>query len=271
MKYREHNTMSQSTFKQPDGKLLRKKSMPYQQLANIYNQVMRHVNYSHWAQYIAAVIQKQGIAGERILDIGCGTGEFISEIGKLGFPADGCDPSPSMLQIAQEKNSSRKFWLDRLPELVHTPSQHYPVVTCLYDTMNYLESDSAWLQTLLRVYELIPPEGLFIFDVVSEEFCRLYFHQVEEKEIINSSYAYVRESNYHKTRSEQVNQFTIYTPEGIFEEKHIQKIFPFSQIEQIITRNTPFEILDIYEDFTFFTAGKNSNRSHFILKKAGGR
>jgi len=263
--------MSQSTFKQPDGKLLRKKSMPYQQLANIYNQVMRHVNYSHWAQYIAAVIQKQGIAGERILDIGCGTGEFIFEIGKLGFPADGCDPSPSMLQIAQEKNSSRKFWLDRLPELVHTPSQHYPVVTCLYDTMNYLESDSAWLQTLLRVYELIPPEGLFIFDVVSEEFCRLYFHQVEEKEIINSSYAYVRESNYHKTRSEQVNQFTIYTPEGIFEEKHIQKIFPFSQIEQIITRNTPFEILDIYEDFTFFTAGKNSNRSHFILKKAGGR
>jgi ubiquinone/menaquinone biosynthesis C-methylase UbiE len=263
--------MSQSTFQQLDGKLIRKKSIPYQQLAMIYNHVMRHVNYSHWARYITAVIQKQGTSGEKILDIGCGTGEFIFEIGKLGFPGDGCDPSPSMLQIAQQKNPSRKFWLDGLPDLVHTSLQQYPVITCLYDTMNYLESASDWLQALLRVYELLPPEGLFIFDVVSEEFCRLYFHQVDEKEIINPSCAYVRESYYHKAKAEQVNQFTIYTPEGIFEEKHIQKIFPFSQIEKIITQNTPFEMIDMYEDFTFFTAGKNSNRAHFILKKVDSR
>lgn len=263
--------MSQSTFQQLDGKLMRKKSIPYQQLAIIYNQVMRHVNYSHWARYITSVIQKQGAAGKRLLDIGCGTGEFIYQIGNLGFSADGCDPSSSMLKIAQEKNPGRKFWLDQLPELGHTQSQNYPVVTCLYDTMNYLDSASTLLQALQRVYELLPPEGLFIFDVVSEEFCRLYFHQVDEKEILNPKYAYVRESYYHKAKTEQVNQFTIYTPEGIFEEKHIQKIFPFSQIEQIITQNTSFEMIDVYEDFTFFTAGKNSNRAHFILKKAAGK
>src|SRR4030042_3839455 len=111
--------MSQSPFAQLDGKLMRKKSIPYEQLAIIYNRVMRHVNYSQWARYITAVMQKQGAPGEKILDIGCGTGEFIYEIGNLGFSADGCDPSTSMLKIAQEKNPTRNFWLDRLTQLVY--------------------------------------------------------------------------------------------------------------------------------------------------------
>jgi ubiquinone/menaquinone biosynthesis C-methylase UbiE len=260
--------MSHSTFQELDQKLKRQKSIPYEQLAIIYNQVMRHVNYSHWARYIAALMQKQGAPGEKILDIGCGTGEFVYEIGNLGLPADGCDPSVSMLKIAQLKNPTRKFWLDQLPELIHIQAQNYATITCLFDTMNYLQSIPVLLQAVRRVYEFLPPEGLFIFDIVSGEFCRNYFHKVAEKEILDTKYAYVRDSYFNKAKSEQINQFTIYTPDGIFEEKHIQKIFPFSQIEQAISQNTSFEIMAVYEDFSFFTAEKNSNRAHFILKKA---
>ena len=259
--------MSQSTFQELDQKLQRQKSIPYEQLAIIYNQVMRHVDYSHWARYIAAMMQKQGAPGEKILDIGCGTGEFVHEIGILGFPADGCDPSASMLKIAQMKNPTRKFWQDKLPELIHVQAQNYATITCLYDTMNYLQSVPALLQAVQRIYEFLPPEGLFIFDIVSAEFCRKYFHEVTEKEILDTNYAYIRKSYFNNVKSEQINQFTIYTPNGIFEEKHIQKIFPFSQIEQAICQNTRFEVIAIYEDFSFFIAKKNSNRAHFILKK----
>lgn len=259
--------MKRNIFPSPAQQLTPQKSIPYQQLAIIYNQVMRHVNYPQWARYITAVIHKQGVPGKHFLDIGCGTGEFIFQMGKLGFQVDGCDPSPSMLKIAQSKNPTNKFWLDQLPELHHTPAQHYAAITCLYDTINYLESISILQQAIQRVYELLLPEGLFIFDVVSEEFCKNYFHEVNDKEVINSKYAYVRKSYYRQPQSEQVNHFTIYTPEGIFEETHIQKIFPFPVIQQVISQHTAFEILEIYDDFTFFPMNTNSDRAHFILKK----
>lgn len=259
--------MKRNTLPSSVHQLTPQKSIPYEQLAIIYNRVMRHVNYPQWARYITAVIHKQGVPGNHFLDIGCGTGEFIFQMGKLGFYVDGCDPSSSMLKIAQSRNPANRFWLDQLPELNHTPAQYYAAITCLYDTMNYLESISILQQAIQRVYELLLPEGLFIFDVVSEEFCKNYFHEVNDKEVINSKYAYTRKSYYRQSQSEQINHFTIYTPEGIFEEIHIQKIFSFLEIQQVISQHTQFKILEIYDDFTFFPVNTNSDRAHFVLKK----
>ena len=108
---------------------------------------------------------------------------------------------------------------------------------------------------------------MFIFDVVGQKFCELYFNNVEEEEIIDRDYAYSRKSYYIKSTSEQINEFVIYTPAGIFEEKHVQRIYPLLDIEKIIKQETPFKILNIYEDFTFFNADTNSDRAHFVLKR----
>ncbi len=247
---------------------VRKKSIPYQTLAVIYNRVMRHVNYSQWATYIATIIRKSQSIEIALLDIGCGTGEFIREMGILGYSCDGCDPSEAMLQVAQLNNPHKKFWVDKLPELEQTRGGIYNVITCLYDTINYLSGLALLEQALNRVYTLLPARGMFIFDVVSKKFCELYFDDVKEEEIVNKQYAYSRKSYFNKSQSEQVNEFIIYTPSGIFEERHIQKIFSFSDIENLIRDRTPFKILNIYEDFTFFKAEANSDRAHFILKKS---
>ncbi|MBN2367351.1 MAG: methyltransferase domain-containing protein [Calditrichaeota bacterium] len=245
----------------------RAESIPYQVLASIYNQVMRHVNYHHWAGYIQNIIGKNLNEPVKMLDIGCGTGELIHQVGKFGYKADGCDPSEAMLAVARLKNPHRKFWTDRLPELGNTPSGKYNVMTSLYDTVNYLTSLDDIDKALDRIYRILPANSLFIFDLVSQTFCKLYFDNVRDEEVLDGQYAYKRNSYFVQESSEQINEFAIYTPDGIFEERHIQKIYGFEEIEKLIRQKTDFEIVGIYEDFTFYEADPKSNRAHFVLRK----
>ena len=65
----------------------------------------------------------------------------------------------------------------------------------------------------------------------------------------------------------QINEFTIFTPDGIFKEQHIQTIFSFNDLERTICTKTKFRLESIYDEFTFDSVEKKSNRAHFILKK----
>jgi len=244
-------------------------TLPYEKLAVIYNHVMRHVEYRRWAKYIKKILSKYGPSNPTIMDVGCGTGEFIYQLSQLGLPADGCDPSPAMLKIAKKRNSAHSFTEDGLPDLNTIPGGKYNVFTCLYDTINYLPSLEVFTESLNRVYTLLPEEGLFIFDAVSEFFCKHYFNGFSEKEVIDSKFAYQRRSYYDRLKSLQINEFSIYTENGIFEEKHVQKIYPFSKMQQMIRDHSSFQIIAVFEDFSFFTADGDSNRAHFVLKKSG--
>jgi len=259
--------MSHKWLGQENKNLKHINSVPYAALAPIYNHVMRHVNYSQWAQYIQSVINKNNIEVNRILDVGCGTGNFIYEMSRLGYEVDGCDPSPAMIEFARMKNPRASLWVDELPELLQSPPDSYQIITCLYDTMNYLPSLDMYASAFNRIVQLLQPGGFFIFDIVSEKFCQLYFHYADEEEVVNENYAYSRKSYYKKGTSQQVNHFTIYSPNGIYEEEHVQKIFPYAKIKNLIIQETPFRVDAIYENFSFYEAGKNSDRAHFILMR----
>jgi SAM-dependent methyltransferase len=243
------------------------KSAPYMALAAIYDLVMKHVNYAQWAGYIEKIIRKHFQFNPLILDVGCGTGEFVRKMSELNFQADGCDPSYAMIEIAIKKNKKNLFWIDSLPELSKTEPFKYQVLTCLYDTINYLSTMEYIIKALRRVYEILPPDGIFIFDVVSEDLCQHYFHLKDEKGTLEEKYAYLRKSFYDKKNHQQINEFSIYTPEGIFEERHVQYIYSFEEIRKKIVETTSFHIAGIYDDFTYTPAEETSNRAHFVLKK----
>ncbi len=250
-----------------------RRSQPYRALAQIYDKVMSHVPYARWADYIHRIIHENLPGKEksaiRVLDIGCGTGEFLRNFRARGFSADGCDPVQEMIEIARRKNPTAQFWTAGLPELKWIPAQQYNVMTCLYDSINYLSGMGSIKQALIRIYELLASPGLFIFDAVSDEFCRNYFHQYSENETFDGGFAYSRQAYYDTARRRQVNEITVYTPQGIYQEVHEQYIFSFSTMKYIIVRETPFELIGMYEDFTFYDAEEDSNRAHFILKKSG--
>ena len=235
---------------------------PYQILSLIYDDVMHHVEDRKWAKYIHRIINKHSPGLLNILDIGCGTGKLAFELHKLGFNVDGCDVSSEMLEIARQRNSTGSFFICSLPALKGIDEQKYNICLSLYDTINYLPDLNTVINAFDNIYKLLLPNGIFIFDAVSEAFCKQYFNEIQESEVINDQYAYSRRSYYNRKNNHQINEFTIFTPDGIFKEQHIQTIFSFNDLERAICTKTKFRLESVYDEFTFDSVEKKSNRSN---------
>lgn len=259
--------MNQMLFDENISPVSEQKCATYNTLAQIYDHMMQHVDYRRWANYIIRIIENYSSLPSRLLDVGCGTGRFIKNFSEFEATIDGCDSSAEMLKIASHRNPNSEFILDSMPLLKKIPDKKYTVITCLYDTINYLQDETALTQFLNRVYDLLPVEGLLIFDAVSEVFCQHYFNSFNENEVVDKNYAYSRTSHYRPAKRQQINEIRIHTPAGTFEEKHTQKIFPFKKIKKIVRKKTDFKFMAMYEDFSFFDAQEDSDRAHFILKR----
>ncbi len=46
--------------------------------------------------------------------------------------------------------------------------RHFDVVTCLFDTINHIQTASGWERVFSRAADHLKPEGIFIFDMVTE-------------------------------------------------------------------------------------------------------
>lgn len=241
---------------------------PYTMLAQIYDQIMLHVNYPRWARYIHALLKAERCRPEMpLLDIGCGTGRFLEEMQRFGYYGDGCDPSGEMLEVARKRLPERSFFRDALPAVEQVAPDHYPIITCLYDTMNYVLERSNFEQALAAVFHKLTSPGLFIFDVVSEAHCKHYFQHYSDSEVLSKDIAYTRESFYEASTQSQYNWIRIYTPEGIFEEVHHQRVYHYRDILEMIRQHSGFAV-KAYEEFTLSRANEGSGRVHFVLLKS---
>ena len=71
----------------------------HREFAEIYDIFMKYVNYDGWYKFLRMFIKKRGT----VLDLGCGTGEFIWRFLKDGFSVIGVDLSEKMLEISEKK------------------------------------------------------------------------------------------------------------------------------------------------------------------------
>lgn len=240
----------------------------YTVLAQAYDAMMSHVNYQRWAEFVVQMLRVEGVTAPMpFLDVGCGTGRFLQEMRNIGWPGDGCDPSSEMIVQARKILPAANLFSCGLPELEEIQAASYPLVTCLYDTLNYLPDRECVSQSLQRIWDCLSAKGFFIFDVVSESHCRRHFQHYADSEVISKALAYSRESHYNSSERIQYNWIRIYTPEGIYEEEHQQRIYPLGELKKLIAHNTQFSIAHIYEDFSLEPADRHSGRLHIVLKK----
>jgi ubiquinone/menaquinone biosynthesis C-methylase UbiE len=99
--------------------------MAHKSTVDAYNKIAKEFNTRNSAIVYGKEYQtfKELIgSGNKIIEIGCGTGRDAEELVKLGFDYTGIDASEGMLEIAQEKVKEGKFkigdfyTLDFLPE-----------------------------------------------------------------------------------------------------------------------------------------------------------
>ena len=115
---------------------------PYSALAEIYDYVMRHVDYVHWADYVESLLVRHNVVAQTILDIACGTGSLAIELRKRGYRTGGADGCGPMLKRAKVKAADAGYDIPFSHQafLELEGFKPYDTAVCLYDSMNYLMS-----------------------------------------------------------------------------------------------------------------------------------
>jgi SAM-dependent methyltransferase len=242
-------------------------SPPYTVISKVYDEMMSHVKYKRWAKYIHTILKKENLGGGALLDVGCGTGEFLNQMNRYKYQLSGCDPSVDMANVARQKLPGLPIHIASLPTLKEIPENQYDVIVCLYDTINYLFDEPVLTESFQNICRKLKTPGIFIFDVVTKSYCGQFFQNYSEKEVVGENIAYSRNSQFDGLNNIQINYIQVLTPDGIFEEIHKQKIYDLQLIRDILIEKAPFESVYTSADFSFKKADENSGRVHFIAKK----
>jgi SAM-dependent methyltransferase len=146
----------------------------YELLAPFYDAYTREYGHERFLSTIEAIAIAHGLRGNRVLDVGCGTGKSFLPLLARGYEVTGCDISPSMVERA-------RLAADGGADLLVADARDLPVlgrfdlVTALDDALNYMLSDTELERTFAGVAANLRPGGLFVFDLTSLVTYRSFF------------------------------------------------------------------------------------------------
>lgn len=155
----------------------------YEAIAPVYDDFTAHHNYELWLGELLPQLRRHGLRGQRLLDVGCGTGKSFLPMLERGWEVTACDISPSMVELARGKagEAARLTVADmrELPAL-----GEFDLVWALDDAVNYLLSAEELGSALSGMRANLAPGGLLMFDVNTLRTYRTFFaeEQVVERD-----------------------------------------------------------------------------------------
>jgi SAM-dependent methyltransferase len=262
-----------------------KRSKPYEKISAFYDEMMSHVDYMEWQIYVREVWFKFRTEElKSCLDAACGTGRFLESMRPHVSWLYGTDSSASMLAIAADRLSVRIVDSDELqrpdsgaaqnPGLYHIDlrrlksCEKLDLVTCLYDSINYLLTDDDFVLALRRMAECLNPQGMLVFDVCTKRNSIEHFLDMFDSGN-TGNWKYERHSWYDADSSLHHNDFRVsnnVTGHG-YSENHLQRIYSVRKVESLINK-AGLQLLARYADFGFKRGGESADRVHFVCSLA---
>lgn len=108
---------------------------------------------------------------KNMLDIGCGTGDFVYEFAKLGANITGCDISNELVKKTKERFSNFdnvKIYC-RSVENLNLPKNYYDIITSI-TVLQHVVPEEKLLMSLNNLYDLLKTNGyLLLFESIISE------------------------------------------------------------------------------------------------------
>jgi predicted TPR repeat methyltransferase len=245
----------------------------YSALAPFYDRLMAHVGYHRWHTLIEEIVRRYcASARPSIFEIGAGTGALGERLAAAGFPCISSDLSFPMCAQARRR-LQRTVCADgrRLPL---KGTARFDIMLFLYDGINYLMDKEEYRQLFDGVHAHLNRDGLFLFDVTTVFNSTANFNEYLDADDYGDHF-YFRHSYYQALKGVQCNDFTIFSRDGgdgAYKknfEHHEQKVFPVSVVRDLVPLGL-FNILGIWDNFSFKKHNARSERVHFLLRKKDG-
>jgi SAM-dependent methyltransferase len=138
----------------------------YDAYADVYDAIGQGAFGEHQAHSLLA---RLNTTPQRVLDLACGTGAASLVFAAAGAYVVGVDRSPRMLSLAQAHARAQGLPLTLIEadirQLVALDDQQFDVITCFYNSLNYLLEDGD-LEAVFRACKtLLAPQGRLCFDI----------------------------------------------------------------------------------------------------------
>ncbi|HWG85813.1 MAG TPA: methyltransferase domain-containing protein [Deinococcales bacterium] len=145
-----------------------REAAPFSALPEIYDAVMRDVEYEDWCGFALGQLEDLGWldtsdpARLRVLDLACGTGNSTRPLAEMGFQVEGADASEAMLEVARRKLPQVRFSRAEFTRL--DLASRFHLVLCVFDSLNNLTSEDELLAAFRAVGRHLEPGGCLAFD-----------------------------------------------------------------------------------------------------------
>lgn len=150
----------------------------YEAIAPVYDDFTAHHDYEGWISDLLPALERHGLRGRRLLDVGCGTGKSFMPMLSRGWQVTGCDISASMLELAREKGGEEAEL--SVADMRELPLfGEFDLVWALDDAVNYLLSVEELTQALSGMRRNLASTGLLQFDVNTLLAYRTFFAETE--------------------------------------------------------------------------------------------
>lgn len=228
-------------------------------IAAYYDTLMAHVDYSRW-QYVVRSLATIAPKPLTYLDTGCGTGTLLALLSNEGWMLTGTDLSWTMLNEAKSKNA-RVHWVQS--NFCQLPfREHFSLITCLFDSMNFLLEEEEILQALTSFYEALRPSGILYFDVVTRQMIKKHFNNEAWHEN-HGSFSSSWQSTFD--RSKQICTTHICIDSGTASVTY-ERIFPEEFLREAIQK-AGLTLLAVRDAYSWKKPTRTTTRIDFVAAK----
>lgn len=145
--------------------------------AAVYDAIYADKDYAKECDTVEALLQRCGVSGRRIIDIGCGTGGHARQLAARGFDVTGVDLSAAMLEIARAQSVTRTaddtgtpvryVAADMADAAAVSPAAlgRFDAVLVMFAALGYQTSNAAVEATFANLRAVSHPGSVLIFDV----------------------------------------------------------------------------------------------------------
>lgn len=240
----------------------------YNSFSKVYDKFAYDIDYGKFVDYYEKIFKKFNVKPELVLDICCGTGSLTTLMSQK-YDMIGVDFSVDMLNIAQTKNKDGKI-LYLCQSMCNF--ELYGTVDACYsslDSINYILEENDLYKHFKLVHNYLNPNGIYIFDistlykfknvlsdnVFTDECDEAFFvwqNDYDEEEKLNTMYLDV----FLKNENGAYDRIT---------EEHTERGYLPSYVSKVV-KKCGFEILGIFDEFSFEKYKNNSNRIFFVIQ-----
>ena len=247
--------------------------MSYGRFAYVYDFLMSDVPYDNWINLFISKKEQYNIAGSKVLDVACGTGEFSVRLAEKGYSVTGVDLSDEMLAIAKVKADQSgvtiPFYQQNMIEL--DMGEQFDSIVIFCDSLNYLHTESDVQSTFQRVYEQLKSGGLFMFDVhsvfkIEHVFAGQTFADVQDE------VSYIWNSFEGEEPFSVEHELTFFVKEeesdqyDRFDEDHYQRTYDIETYKGWLA-DVGFTVKEVLADLEDQTPAEDSERILFVAIK----